>query len=90
MSILVPNENDYEYIEDDYLKMEDRQQPKERNALAVGGSHPSPSGVKRAVLFIGVIVVIGVVLLCVACIICSAFAFIEITKLKAQLNDQGT
>ena len=106
MSLAVPNDDDYQEIQDieeHCIEMQKNrcytvpQQPTKNykshiNASAEiypGGSCPSPSGVKRAASFIGVIVVIGVVLLCVACIICFAFAFIEITELKAQLNDQG-
>ena len=102
MSLAVPDDDgsiDYQEvldIEEDYVEMEENesytvtQQPtrdQERiNAPAEICPRRSHPGVKT---FIGVIAVIGVVLLCATCIVCFALAFIEITKMKAQLNDQG-
>ena len=98
MSLAVPDDDgttDYQEILD--IEMEGNkcytvpQQPtrdQERiNALAEICPRRSYPGVKA---FIGVIVVMGAVLLCVTCIVCFALAFIKITNMKAQLNDQGT
>ena len=70
--------------EDFYIKQNECYGHSLSNLPEERSSPVGPSGVKRAMSFI---VVIGTVLFCAACIVCFAFAFVEISKLKsAQLN----